>query len=89
MEETPGGSLTVSGMMGLRRCSGCLKETPGDPEAEEVQLNTEGVRFGRQTRPPETLCCWARSGGLGGHTGLHLLGWVPAGSGRERQERKH
>lgn len=68
----------MSGMMGLRRCSRCLKEGLDDSEVEEAQLNTEevelaGVRFGIETRPPGTLGRWARSGGLGGHAGLNLL----------------
>lgn len=85
-ERIPGGNLTVSGMIGLRRCSGCLK----DPEVEEALLNTEevelaGVRFARETRPPETLGCWARSVGLGGQTGLYLLSWVPLRPERKRE----
>lgn len=47
-ERMPGGSLTVSGMMGLRRCSGCLRDALEDSEVqlnkEEVEL--EGVRTG-------------------------------------------
>lgn len=81
----------MSGMMGLRRCSGCLKEVLEDPEIEEAQLITEevelaGVRFDRETRPPGTLGCWARSVGLGGQTGLYLLSWAPPRPGRERGE---
>ena len=92
-EWTPGGSLTVSGMTGLRRCSGCLKEVLEDSEVEEAQLYREEeelawVRFGRETRPPGTLGRWARSGGLGGQTGLNLLSWVPPLPGRERGQRK-
>lgn len=53
----PGGSLTVLGMIGLRRCSGCLEK---GSEVEEAQLDKEevelaGVRFDRETRPPGTL----------------------------------
>lgn len=83
----------MSGMMGLRRCSGCLKEMLEDPEVEEVQLITEevelaGVRFERETRPPGTLGRWARSVGLGGQTGLYLLSWAPPRPGRERGKKK-
>lgn len=85
-ERIPGGNLTVSGMTGLRRCSGCLK----DPEVEEALLNTEevelaGVRLAREKRPPGSLGCWARSVGLGGQTGLYLLSWVPPHPGRKRE----
>lgn len=70
------------GMMGLRRCSGCLGEAVEDSEVEETQLDTEemelaGVRLSRETRPPGTLGRWARSDGLGGQTGLYLLSWGP------------
>ena len=86
----PGGSFTVAGMTGLRRCSGCLWE---ESEVEEAQLDREevelaGVRFGREWRPPRTLGRWARSG-LGGQVGLCLLSWRPprpGGEGRRRGE---
>lgn len=83
----------MSGMTGLRRWSGCLKEALEDSEVEEAQLNTEevelaGVRFGRKTRPPGTLGRWARSDGLGGQTGLYLLSWEPPRPGREGGKRK-
>lgn len=81
-EWTPGGSFTVSGMMGLRRCSRCLKEALEHSEVEEAQLNTEevelaGVRFGAETRPVKAFGRWARSDGLGGQTGLYLFSWAP------------
>lgn len=74
-ERTPGGSFTVSGMTGFRRCSGFLEE---DSDVEEAQLDREvvepaGVRFGKEVRPPGTLGRWARSDGLGGQLGLGLL----------------
>lgn len=83
----------MSGMMGLRRCSGCLKEVLEDPEVEEAQLITEevelaGVRFDREMRPPGTLGRWARSVGLGGQTGLYLLSWATPRPGRERERKK-
>lgn len=89
----PGGSFTVSGMMGLRRCSGCLKEQLEDPDVREVMLEMEevelaGVRFERETRPPGTLNRWARSNGLGGQAGLYLLSWVLPPPGREEGKKK-
>lgn len=77
-EWTPGGSLTVSGMTGLRRCSGCRAEALEQSEVKEAQLDREeqepaGVRLGRDARPPGTLGRWTSSGGFGGQTGLHLL----------------
>lgn len=79
-DRTPGGSLTVSGMTGQRRCRRCLREALEDSEAEEAQLDREevelaGVRFDRDVRPPGTLSRWAISDGLGGQTGLCLLSW--------------
>lgn len=49
----------MPGIMGLRRCSGCLEEAVENSEAEETQLDKEeveleGVRFSRETRPPGT-----------------------------------
>ena len=92
-ERTPGGSLTVSGMMGLRRCSGCLKEALEDSEVEEAQLNKEeveleGVKADSETRPLGTLGRWARSDGLGGQTGLHFLSWAPPRPGKEGAKRR-
>lgn len=78
----PCGSLTVSGIMGLRRCNRCLREELEEEELREALLEIEevdvaGLRFGRETRPPGTLKRWARSAGLGGQTGLCLLRGVP------------
>lgn len=92
-EWMPGGSLTVSGMTGLRRCSTCLKEALEDSEVEEAQLNREEVelarvRFDRETRPPETFGRCARSDGLGGQTGLYLLSWAPLCPGKEERKGK-
>lgn len=83
----------MSGMMGLRRCSGCLKEALEDPEVEEAQLipdevEPERVGFGRETRPPGTLGRWAKSVGLGGQTGRCLFSWAPPRPGRERGREK-
>lgn len=78
----------MSGMTGLRRCSRCRKEALEDSEVEEAQLDTEevelaGVRFDRETRPMRILGRWARSGGLGGQTGLNLFSWKPPRPGGE------
>lgn len=83
----------MSGMMGLRRCSGCLKEALEDPEVEEAQLipdevELERVGFGRETRPPGTLGRWAKSVGLGGQTGRYLFSWAPPRPGIERERER-
>lgn len=88
----PCGSLTVSGMMGLRRCNRCLREEPEDEELREVLLEMEevevaGLRFGREMRPPGTLNRWTKSAGLGGQTGLCLLRGVPPPPGGDRDEK--
>lgn len=88
----PCGSLTVSGMMGLRRCNRCLREEPEDEELREALLEMEevevaGLRFGRETRPLGTLNRWAKSAGLGGQTGLCLLRGVPPPPGGDREEK--
>lgn len=80
----------MSGITGLRRCSGCLAE---DSEVEEMQLNKEEVelaevRFGRETRPLGALGRWARLGGLGRQTGLYLFSWAPPRPAREGGKRK-
>lgn len=76
--RTPRGSLTVSGMTGVRRCSGFLEEQEEDSDVEEAQLDREvlepaGARFGNEVRPTRALGRWDRSEGLGGQTGLSLL----------------
>lgn len=87
----PCGSLTVSGITGLRRCNRCLREEPEEEEFSEALLEMEevevaGLRFGKETRPPGTLNRWARSAGLGGQTGLCLLSGVPHPPGGDREE---
>lgn len=59
----------MSGMMGLRRLSRCLKVALEDSEAVEAQLEIEevelaGVRVGTEIPPPGTLVRWARMDGL-------------------------
>lgn len=56
-ERTHGGSLTGSGMTGLRRCSVCLWEVLEDSYVEEVQLNKGlvGVLLAELMCPPGTL----------------------------------
>lgn len=76
--RTPRGSLTVSGMTGVRRCSGFLEEQEEDSDVEEAQLDREvvepaGARFGNEVRPAGALGRWDRSEGLGGQIGLSLL----------------
>lgn len=75
-ERTPGGSLTVSGMTGLRRCSGCLREVvEEESDVEKVQLDMGVVEvvLAEVMRPPGTLGRKARSDGLGGQMGLSLF----------------
>lgn len=89
----PCGSLTVSGMMGLRRCNRCLREELEEEEFREALLEMEevelaGLRFDRETRPPGTLKRWARSAGLGGQTGLYLLWAVPLPPGGHKEEKR-
>lgn len=60
----------MSGMIGLRRCSGCLVEE-AQLDIEEVEL--AGLRFGRELRPLASLGCGASS--VVRQTGLHLLSW--------------
>lgn len=66
--RTPRGSLTVSGMTGVRRCSGFLEEQEDESDTEPA-----GARFGNDVRPAGALGRWDRSEGLGGQSGLSLL----------------
>lgn len=52
----PGGSLTVFGMTGLRRCRGCLREVAEDSDVEKVQLDIGVVEvvLAEMMRPPGT-----------------------------------
>lgn len=74
-EGGPKGSLIVSGMTGLWCFSRCLKEALGESEGLEAQLDSEGEALMklREPCPLGGLGLWARSEGLGRHTGLSLI----------------